>query len=416
MTGAKSSSRSPWYWIPSLYFAEGLPYALAMSVSLVLYKNLGVSNAEAAFYTSWFYLPWVIKPLWSPVVDILKTRRLWIWAMQLSIGGMLAGVALTIPTTHFFQWTLVFFWLLAFNSATHDIAADGFYMLATTEREQAFFSGIRNTAYRVATICAQGLLVILVGAIQTGTSLPSVSLQIQAEQSVSFAGTIKLAQTNAIVGDQNKLCILAEPALIKINLRTRPKSEIETLLAGAEAWNVKNGFQLAENGIATRKVSWWTKRISQPVGEILERYFGPKTKSTGSMVGDIGSTHLSLSQPPSHEVVVIPDLKSDNVSVAEGSRLTFNATNWNKSALVFFQLDSKLKSPVSTVCKLRSGNIPISWTTAFTLVAIVVLCLGLYHCFILPKPHVDQPAEMALQKTFLSDFIKTFGGFFRKPK
>ena len=101
MTGAKPTSRSPWLWIPSLYFAEGLPYALAMSVSVVLYKNLGVSNAATAFYTSWLYLPWVIKPLWSPVVDILKTRRQWIWAMQLLLGAVLAGVALTIPATAF---------------------------------------------------------------------------------------------------------------------------------------------------------------------------------------------------------------------------------------------------------------------------------------------------------------------------
>ena len=173
MTGTKLASRGPWLWIPSLYFAEGLPYALALSVSLVLYKNLGVSNTAAAFYTSWFYLPWVIKPLWSPVVDILKTRRWWIWVMQLLIGAVLSGVALTIPTSHFFEWTLAFFWLLAFNSATHDIAADGFYMLATTEREQAFFSGIRNTFYRVAMIAAQGGLVILAGTIQqhTGTFL-----------------------------------------------------------------------------------------------------------------------------------------------------------------------------------------------------------------------------------------------------
>ena len=169
MTGVQPTSRSPWLWIPSLYFAEGLPYALAMSVSLVLYKNLGVSNTAAAFYTSWFYLPWVIKPLWGPVVDALKTRRAWIWVMQLFLGAALAGVALTIPTVHFFQWTLALFWLLAFNSATHDIAADGFYMLATTEREQAFFSGIRNTFYRVAWIAAQGGLVISAGMIQKHT-------------------------------------------------------------------------------------------------------------------------------------------------------------------------------------------------------------------------------------------------------
>ncbi len=150
MADAKTSSRSPWFWIPTLYVAEGLPNALAMSVSVVLYKNLGVSNAAIAFYTSWLYLPWVIKPLWSPVVDLLKTRRQWIWATQLFLGGGLAAVALTIPAPHFFQLTLAFFWLVAFSSATHDIAADGFYMLALTEHEQAFFTACaaRFTAWR----------------------------------------------------------------------------------------------------------------------------------------------------------------------------------------------------------------------------------------------------------------------------
>jgi PAT family beta-lactamase induction signal transducer AmpG len=149
--------------------AEGLPYALAMSVSAVLYKNLGVSNTAIAFYTSWLYLPWVIKPLWSPVVDLLKTRRWWIWTMQLLLGAGLAGVALTIPAPHFFQLTLAFFWLLAFSSATHDIAADGFYMLALTECQQASFSGVRNAFYRVAMIVAQGQLVVLAGKIQEHT-------------------------------------------------------------------------------------------------------------------------------------------------------------------------------------------------------------------------------------------------------
>ena len=159
------AGRNPWAWVPTLYVAEGLPYTLAMSVSLVLYKNLGVSNAAVAFYTSWLYLPWVIKPLWSPVVDLLRTRRWWIWTMQLLLGAGLAGVALTIPAPHFFQWTLLFFWLVAFSSATHDIATDGFYMLATTEREQSVFIGFRSAFYRVASIGAQGGLVILAGRI-----------------------------------------------------------------------------------------------------------------------------------------------------------------------------------------------------------------------------------------------------------
>ena len=163
------STLYPWAWIPSLYFAEGLPYALAMSVSLVLYKNLGVSNADIAQYTSWLYLPWVIKPLWSPVVDLLKTRRQWIWTMQLLIGGALAAVALALPTAQFFPLSLVFFWLLALCSATHDVAADGFYLLANTEQQQAFFSGIRNTCYRLATICVTGGLVMLAGQIHQHT-------------------------------------------------------------------------------------------------------------------------------------------------------------------------------------------------------------------------------------------------------
>ena len=144
MAETKTSSRSPWLWIPTLYMAEGLPYALAMSVSVVLYKNLGVSNKEIGIYTSWLYLPWVIKSLWSPVVEKFRTRRLWIWTTQMFMGAILAAVTLAIPAPHFFQLTLAFFWLLAFSSATHDIAADGFYMLATTEREQSFFVGIRS--------------------------------------------------------------------------------------------------------------------------------------------------------------------------------------------------------------------------------------------------------------------------------
>ena len=167
MSAAKKTS--PWSWVPTLYLAEGLPNALIASASVVVYKNLGVSNADIAFYTGWLYLPWVIKPFWSPVVDLLKTRRQWIWAMQLLLGAGLAGVALTIPAPHFFQLTLAFFWLLSFSSATHDIAADGFYMLATTEREQSFFVGIRSMFYRVASIAAQGGLVILVGKIQART-------------------------------------------------------------------------------------------------------------------------------------------------------------------------------------------------------------------------------------------------------
>lgn len=159
----------PWFWIPTLYFISGLPNVTVMTVSVILYKAMGISNAEIAFYTAWLYLPWVIKPLWSPFVDIIRTKRWWILTMQWCIGIALAGVAFLLPTSFFFSATLAMFWLMAFASATHDIAADGFYMLGLTEYQQSFFVGIRSTFYRFSTLFAQGALVTLAGWLEFTT-------------------------------------------------------------------------------------------------------------------------------------------------------------------------------------------------------------------------------------------------------
>ena len=159
-----------WSWIPSLYFAEGLPYFAVTAISVILYKRLGISNTDIALYTSWFYLPWVIKPFWSPIVDMLSTRRLWIIATQLIMGATLASIAFTIPLDSFLQWTICLFWLLAFSSATHDIAADGFYMLGLNEEGQSFFAGIRSTFYRIATIFGQGILIYFAGKMEIVTN------------------------------------------------------------------------------------------------------------------------------------------------------------------------------------------------------------------------------------------------------
>ncbi len=157
---------SPWTWVPSLYLAEGIPYMIAMTVSVVLYKNLGLSNTEIALYTSWLYLPWVIKPFWSPFVDMFRTKRFWIVLMQLAIGGAFACVALTLPAAGYVKYTLAIFWIMAFSSATHDIAADGFYMLGLDTPQQAAFVGVRTIFYRIATIASKGGLVILAGFLQ----------------------------------------------------------------------------------------------------------------------------------------------------------------------------------------------------------------------------------------------------------
>lgn len=181
-TQQMNNNNRPWAWIPSLYFASGLPYVVVMSISVIMYKRLGISNTDIALYTSWLYLPWIIKSFWSPVIDILRTKRSWIIAMQLLIGAGLGGVALTLPTDDFFRNTMAFLWLLAFSSATHDIAADGFYMLGLSKHDQTWFVGIRSTFYRLAMIAGQGLLIMLAGAIEN-------TMQSRAAVAVAQAGS-----------------------------------------------------------------------------------------------------------------------------------------------------------------------------------------------------------------------------------
>lgn len=164
-----------WWWVPSLYFGQGIPYVVVMTLSVIMYKNLNVSNTDIALYTSWLYLPWVIKPLWSPLVDMLRTKRLWIVSLQFVLGASLALVALTIQMPAFFQITLAIFWLMAFSSATHDIAADGFYMLALEQHEQAAFVGVRSTFYRLAMIAGQGGLVYLAGKLTEVSGKPALA-------------------------------------------------------------------------------------------------------------------------------------------------------------------------------------------------------------------------------------------------
>ncbi len=176
----RDSPGRPWTWVPSLFFAEGMPYALVITVSVIMYKRLGISNTDIALYTSWLYIPWIIKPLWSPLVDMLRTKRFWIVAMQLMIGGSLACVALTLTGPAFFRYSLAVFWIMAFSSATHDIAADGFYMLGLKQYEQSAFIGVRTIFYRLSSITAQGALVVFAGFMEARSS------QIATAWSVTF--------------------------------------------------------------------------------------------------------------------------------------------------------------------------------------------------------------------------------------
>ena len=165
MLRMKTDNR-PWYWIPVLNFASGLPYAIIISVSVIMYKNLGINNEDIGIYTSLLYLPWVIKPLWSPFIDLYSTKRKWFLSMQLLISLAFLIVGFTIPLSNFFVISLAVFWVAALASASNDVASDGFYLVVLEKEQQSFFLGIRSTFYRLSMLTGNGLIVIIAGYLE----------------------------------------------------------------------------------------------------------------------------------------------------------------------------------------------------------------------------------------------------------
>lgn len=164
----KSCISRPYFWVPSLYLGESLPFSAVTLISVIMFKELGLSDGQITFYTGWLGLPWVIKPLWSPIVDNFRTKRAWIVSMQFLIGVALALVAFAIPTSFWLQGTLAIFMIVAFASATHDISADGFYILGLKDSDQDLYVGVRNTFYRIGMVLGQGGLVLMAGYMQKG--------------------------------------------------------------------------------------------------------------------------------------------------------------------------------------------------------------------------------------------------------
>ena len=170
-------TRNPWLWVPTLYFTEGIPYFVVNNISVILFKRMGMGNADMALWTSLLYLPWLIKPLWSPFVDVMKTKRWWIVTMQILLSLLFALLAFSLPSTtgsevSLYSLTIICFWITAFASSTHDIAIDGFYMLALSGGEQSLFAGIRTTFYRLANLFVQGGLVVVAGLLEARGDVP----------------------------------------------------------------------------------------------------------------------------------------------------------------------------------------------------------------------------------------------------
>jgi MFS transporter, PAT family, beta-lactamase induction signal transducer AmpG len=424
-----SAQRSPWTWIPSLYFSQGIPYVIVMTMSVVMYKRLGISNTDIALYTSWLYLPWVIKPLWSPFVDITRTKRFWIVTMQFLVSFGLACVAFSIPGPQFFKVSLFLFWIMAFASSTHDIAADGFYMLSLTKHEQAWWVGLRSTFYRTAMIVGSGLLVVLAGVLETKNGLDPVAVTVEASASAQPGSMVAAPErTEAKPGP---LQVIVEPSTLRIPLGVAADADsLNEVVSEARAWNRRHGFIAEEQTIEKKEErSWWTRWISAPFAEALQRQFPKKEHSVtvGTRTGNLGVFHLSLSRPPAEgeDVAVTFSRKLRGIEyigfgkgdkgfrLIEGERFVFNAENWNQQAAAVVQLDPKLRADSAVTFLTAAGNIPLAWSITLFVVAGLFLAFSCWHSVMLPRPPNDGP--VVTDRSLTGEFFATLGSFFRKP-
>jgi len=417
-------NRSPWAWIPSLYLAEGLPYVAVMTISVILYKRMGISNTDIALYTSWLYLPWVIKPFWSPFVDLLKTKRWWIVSMQLLIGAGFGGIAFSIPVNFFFQATLAFFWLLAFSSATHDIAADGFYMLGLNTNDQAKFVGIRSTFYRIATIMGQGVLIMLAGLLESATGMEPVQITVEASPAYEDVAMV-FDSPHEHVSPTGDLHFVTNTQTVQMGVGGIDQDSAKLLLQKIERLNREQGFvERSSNDIsqtASAQSSWWSSHIAQPLGTWIQHNFGEQRDAVepSSLAGNMAVVRVRLSkQPESDKQIVLNTTQSrgdKSIALVHGERLTFHASNWDKSAYLVFQLDPKQTAATATEFKGLSGNIAFAWSMTFLVLAGLFIVFSLYHRVFLPIPDSDMPAVQVTAASVLKDFSNTFVSFFNKP-
>lgn len=419
----KKTTRNPWLWLPTLYFAEGLPYVVAMTVAVIMFKRLGISNTDIALYTSWLYLPWVIKPLWSPMVDLLKTKRWWIIFMQLLIGAGLGGIALAIPLPLFFKVTLIFMWLLAFSSATHDIAADGFYMLGLNEHQQTYFVGIRSTFYRIAMITGQGLLIILAGFFETSTGLPPI--EINAVTNTSYSNNILLPEISQNNEPKSKNTFFAAfPQQVVLSTQNIPQGKLDSIRAIVVQHNQINGFvqlgkEMHPSSSRKEQLSWWTENISNPLKKFLTDKVNAKVKpvSINSLTGNIAVVAIKLTTKPEVDKEMVLNMKfqrgDNSIKLVEGDRLAFNRSNWDKPAYILLQADSKLNHSTEAIFKGISGNIHLAWSITFLILAGLFVLFSFYHRLLLPYPTSDQLVRREGQN-LINEFFKTFASFFKR--
>jgi len=349
-------SRNPWAWIPSLYFYQGIPYSIVMITSGLIYKTMGVSIATFAFWTSLLYLPWAIKPLWSPYIDVVSTKRNWILWTQLLLGiaFIAAGFAMQLP--FYFPITIAVFAVIAISSASHDIAADGFYMLSLDQHKQAFFVGIRSTFYRFAMLTALGLLPLIAGLIQENTGLDPVSFEVNSVPAARY----KAADVT--------------------------------------------GFMITKQD-GTPKILIYPEKVQVPIFE----------KGVSNL--DSAVVFVALSAPPVAGETIVVNMgrksgsKDIDLTKNQSGRFEFTSENWNKPVAATIRVDHNLTNQTNSQFRATAGNIAFSWTVSLGALGIVLILLAVYHRIILPRP-VEAKEKT---KVDLKVYGEVFASFFTKP-
>ncbi|MCX7626611.1 MAG: hypothetical protein N2Z21_10455 [Candidatus Sumerlaeaceae bacterium] len=332
---AQYPSMSGWWWVPTLYFAQGIPYVIVTQVSVPLYKRFGVSNADIAWYTSLLGLAWVVKPLWGPLVDMYWTKRKWVLLTQALMALGLIGVSAILPSPAPLWWygSLAIFALMSFASATHDIAADGYYMLALDPHRQALFNGLRSTFWRLSMIIGTGVLVIIAGVVESNSGPTPVIAGISAvpkgaPRDVAPKPPLKQSGDFAVVMPPTEPVEAGTTAPMKLYLAKVPENDTTMVVS-----------------VSVKPSKWWY-------------FFFP--------VGD-----------------------EANVQVEGGDRLEFGPQNWNVPQTVTIKVHKNLPKPIVADLRIAAGNIPLAWATCIGVVGIVYLLLWLYHTLITPKPQLD---------------------------
>ena len=429
-----TKNKSPWAWIPTLYFAQGLPYVAVMTISVIMYKRLGISNTDIALYTGWLYLPWVIKPFWSPFIDIIRTKRWWTISMQWILALTFAGVAFTIPAPFFFQLTLAVFWLMGFTSATHDIAADGFYMHALSEHEQSLYVGIRSTFYRIATVAGQGLLVIIAGLIETGTGLQPAQLSVTAAPDIPpVLSSIPSRFTQPVdtTGDpyfiyttsQVKVSSIAPTEVNGIPFKTYA----EAVRDSVKMLNAINGFVKNDNSKEPSMIPIAPDGNNESAFTVwLKKWFGENRETTSpddNIANNIFVVGVRLNKMPQTDEPIVLNVTHRNgdqsIKLEQNllsTRFEFTRDNWDKTAYLFFEVDHKIKEQTEATFIGASGNITFAWIVVFLSLSAFFFAVAVYHSWILPHPASDSHESTHSASEIMKEFVLTFVSFFKKEQ